>query len=87
MKGGRWSSVRFREALRAVRSVAAEITVSVTLLGGWALVTWGIARLTSVEAWIFSGGVLLLSLTGWRWMFNVMSAGLYDLSKSKTDDG
>ncbi len=65
----------------------AEIAVSIAWLGGWALVTWGIARLTSVEAWIFSGGVLLLSFTGWEWMYGVMKDGVYSLRHRKPDDG
>ena len=77
---------RFRNAFRAALSVTAEILVAFALLGGWALLTWGIARLTSNDAWIFSGGLLLLSLTGWRLIAKVFSAGLYDLSRPESSD-
>ena len=73
---------RFRNALRATLSLWAEITVSIALLGGWTLLTWGIARLTSTDAWIFSGGVLLLSLIGWQPILTLVIKGLKGVSEA-----
>ncbi|MEA3244808.1 MAG: hypothetical protein U9Q74_01500 [Gemmatimonadota bacterium] len=59
-----------------------EILTSFALLGGWALITWGIAILTAPVAWIFSGGALLLSLAGWRMLWEIASRGLYAMTRT-----
>lgn len=68
----------------AGRVVAHPITsqgcVALGLVLGWALVTWAIVRLTSSEAWLFSGGLFLLSLVGWRFIGVLFLNGLYALS-------
>ena len=51
-------------------------------LGGWAFVTAGVAAVTSNVAWLFSAGVLLLSLCGFQLLWTVAKAGLYVLSRS-----
>ena len=75
-----------RNALRAVRAVMSEVVFWSLVLGGWALLTWGVARLTSVDAWIFSGGILLLSFTGWRTLFDLFWDGLHVLVGLRSDD-
>ena len=71
---------------KRIRAVLAEILVAIAFLGGWTLLTWGVARLTSQDAWIFSGGLLLLSLVGWRLMLTIAVAGFYDLMGSPESD-
>lgn len=70
---------------QAVRRTRAEILLSVALLGGWALVTYGIAALSTPLAWPISGGFLLLSLCGWRFLGTLFLRGLYDLTREDTD--
>lgn len=65
----------------AVIGARAEIAVGVALLAGWALVTHGVAELLPRgQVWSLSTGFLLLSLVGWRFLWTVVSAGLYTLS-------
>lgn len=59
----------------------AEILLTIALLGGWALVTWGIALLTTWKVWPISGGLLLLSCGGWRLLWTIVSDGLYMLTR------
>lgn len=68
---------RLRDALR---TLVAEIAVSAAVIVGWTLLTWGVARLTGPNAWIVSGGLFLLSLAGWRWLFELFWKGLYVMS-------
>ena len=50
------------------------------ILGGWGLVTWGVASLTVWQSWPISGGLFLLSLAGWGHLRIVFSAGVYALA-------
>lgn len=58
-----------------------ELLTSLALVGGWALLTWGVARLTAPVAWVFSAGLLLVSLGGWRLLWEVATRGLYALTR------
>lgn len=60
-------------------SLRAELLVAAAFLGGWFLVTLGIASYTSTRVWPISLGILLLSLCGWKWVWNLTSVGLYTL--------
>ena len=51
------------------------------ILGGWGLLTAGIAFLLVPEVWLISGGLLLLSLAGWAHLRVLFTAGLYALSR------
>lgn len=62
-----------------------EALAGLALLGGWALVTYGVAELTVPEAWPISGGLLLLSLFGWGFLRTVCTEGLYVLSRGRDD--
>ena len=62
-----------------------EVLVSIALLGGWLLITWGVASLTRWQAWPISLGLLLFSLAGWRFLRNLFRDGLYVLTKESTD--
>jgi hypothetical protein len=70
-----------------VRVALPEILTTAALLGGWALITAAIAALTSPLAWLFSGGLLLISLGGWKLLWALASNGLYTLIKAKPTDG
>lgn len=59
----------------------AELLTAAAVLAGWGLVTWGAAALTSWQAWPLSGGLLLLSLAGWRLLFTIARDGLYALTR------
>lgn len=52
---------------------------------GWALITWGVARLTVVEVWLISGGLFLLSLGGVGLLKEIAADGLYVLSVKSRD--
>lgn len=54
---------------------------SLVILGGWALLTWGVADLTVPQVWPISGGLFLLSLAGWGHLRVVAVAGLYTLKR------
>lgn len=52
------------------------------ILGGWALLTWGLARLLVPEVWLISGGLSLLSLAGWGHLRLLFTVGVYALKKA-----
>lgn len=52
-----------------------------SILGGWALLTWGVARLLVPEVWLISAGLLLLSFAGWGHLRTLSRMGLYALSR------
>ena len=54
-------------------------------LGGWALLTWGVAALTSPLAWRFSAGLLLVALVGLKPLATVVLEGVERLSRSEVD--
>ena len=68
-------------ALGLLGRFAGELLVAVAILGGWALLTWGIARLVVPEVWPISGGLLLLSLAGWKFCWTLVREGLYVLTR------
>lgn len=67
---------------RAVWRAVPEILTAGAFLGGWLLVTAGVVRLTSPVAWVFSGGLLLLSLGGWKLLWVLVRDGLYVLTQT-----
>ena len=68
-------------ACLTIYAARAEILVSAAMLGGWALLTYGIALLTTPKVWPISGGLLLLSAGGWRLLWTIVSYGLYSLTR------
>lgn len=68
---------------RAVVRARAEILLTAAMLGGWALVTWGLVLFTTWKVWPLSGGLLLLSCGGWRMLWTVASYGLYGLTRTR----
>jgi hypothetical protein len=59
----------------------AELLTACGLVGGWALITAGIVALTSPLAWLFSGGLLLVSACGWELLYTIARRGLYALTR------
>jgi protein-S-isoprenylcysteine O-methyltransferase Ste14 len=76
--------------LMKLRVALPEILTTAALLGGWLLLTLGVVALTSPVAWLFSGGLLLLSLGGWKLAWALVTNGLYALTrpeKAAANDG
>ena len=53
------------------------------IVGGWMLITFGIASLLTWETWPISIGLLVLSFVGWGHLRVVFGRGIYTLSKGK----
>lgn len=79
-------SIRARVS-RAVRRFVSEhwpeLLTSAGALAGWTLLTWAAADMVGGIAWKVSGGILLLSLTGWRLLGMIAASGLYTLSRDE----
>jgi hypothetical protein len=90
---GSWPFRLYMAVLKArvvVRVSLPEILTTAALLGGWLLLTLGVVALTSPVAWLFSGGLLLLSLGGWKLAWALVTNGLYALTrpeKAAANDG
>ena len=78
-----WS--RFRAIVSRIVArtwaVRAQLLHVLAIVGGWALVTAGVAALLVPEVWLISGGLFLLSLAGWGHLWRVFSLGLFKLAK------
>ena len=76
-----------RVAALLARIPWAEVLVALAALGGWVLLTWTAAELVSPWVWPVSGGVGLLTLCGWRFLFTVAVYGLYSLTRDDDRGG
>lgn len=76
---------RWYRTAEAVVRVRAEVATALAFLAGWTLITYGVAVLTSPLAWVFSGGLLCLSLGGWRLLGVVVIDGMYALTRKDTN--
>lgn len=66
--------------VRRLLAALADLIPAASFLAGWALLTWGVARATTADAWIWSGGAFLLFVVlGWRLLWSVLRNGLWDL--------
>lgn len=65
----------------------AEILTGSAMLAGWALVTLGVATFAGPVTWAFSGGLLLLSLSGWKLLWQLVAHGLYALTREAPPRG
>jgi hypothetical protein len=61
----------------------AEILLTLAMLSGWSLLTYGIVQLTTPKVWPLSGGLLLLACCGWRMLWTIASYGLYGLTREQ----
>lgn len=78
----RSSSVgRARALALAVVGAWRPILHACAIVGGWALLTAGVASLLVPEVWLISGGLFLLSLVGWGHLRVLFAAGIYALSR------
>jgi hypothetical protein len=75
---------RFLVAQRKIRSVRGEIFVSVAGTVGWVFITASIAQVVRPDVvWRASAGIFLLSLCGWKLLYEIASSGLYILTRSR----
>lgn len=72
---------RASRALADLSAARAEIAAGSALIAGWLCITAGLAALLPRgQVWLFSAGLLLLSLFGWKFLWLVASKGLYKLN-------
>lgn len=83
----RQALTRARDVVSPLWKARAEILTASALLAGWALLTHGIALLTTPKVWPLSAGLLLLSLCGYRLLWAIASHGLYMLALKDVKDG
>lgn len=57
----------------------------VFILGGWALLTYGVASLTVPEVWPISGGLFCLSFAGWGHLRVLFTMGWWALNHPPAD--
>ena len=69
----------------AVRRGFAEACVTLAIVAGWMLVTYGVAAVLWAPlrpaVWPVSAGLFLLSLAGWRFLGRLAGYGLYALTR------
>lgn len=70
---------------RRVREILREWQTAVLALAGWALITSGIASLTSPVTWRLSAGVVLLAFVGLKPIRTVVTEGLDRLTRTESD--
>ncbi len=61
--------------------VVLELLQALVIVAGWALLTWGMARLLVPEVWLISAGLFLLSIAGWSFLATLFRRGLYSLMR------
>jgi hypothetical protein len=70
-----------------MRGWLGEALTALAFVAGWALVTAGVAHLTARVAWVFSAGILAISLGGWRLFGRMAWYGLYTLMRPPARKG
>lgn len=65
----------------------AELLTTAAIVGGWACLTWGIASLLVPQVWLISAGLALLSAAGWRFLAEIVWAGIYVLMRREAGRG
>jgi hypothetical protein len=71
-------------AFRAVVAARAELLTAIAILLGWAFLTSAIAVLARPDVvWRASAGLFLLSLCGWKFLYAILSNGLYKLTRKR----
>ncbi len=59
-----------------------EIGAAFSLLAGWALISWALASFFRTwQVWPLSGGLLLITVFGWRYLYVMGRDGLYALTR------
>lgn len=72
---------------RFVAATWHELLVASAALAGWALLTDAVAGFVGPVAWKVSGGLLALSLCGWKLLGIIAWDGLYVLSRDDLKKG
>lgn len=72
---------RVAPILAGAQRSRAELALSAAILGGWTLITVGLAALTTRHVWPISAGFFLLSLAGWQFVGRLFWRGLYILTR------
>lgn len=68
---------------RTVWGARAAVLHVGAIVGGWLLLTWGVASLLVPAVWPISGGLFLLSLAGWGHLRVLFGRGVYALHLAK----
>lgn len=71
----------------AVWRFRAELLVALAALAGWFALTWVIADVFghATRVWVVSLGLLAFSLVGWRFLWDIITTGLYPLTRAKPE--
>lgn len=82
-----WLARESRAAWRSSVEYRAELLVTLAFLAGWALLTHAVAAVVSarVPVWELSGGLLLVSLCGWKFVGLYFWIGLYTATRKRRD--
>jgi hypothetical protein len=64
-----------------VWAIRGELAQGALLLGGWTLLTAGVAALVPRSPWLVSAGLFALTLFGWRFLYLLGRDGLYALTR------
>lgn len=76
----------WRDFAVRIRNNAGAIATAAAMIGGWLLVTAGIAtRLPPRPVWFVSLGLLCCSLGGWQLIYTIARYGLYALHHDDED--
>ena len=70
-----------------IKNAGAEVLTGLSILMGWALLTYTAASLVSMWAYPVSVGLLLLGLAGFRLIATILWEGLYSLSRDDEEEG
>jgi hypothetical protein len=67
---------------KAIFDARAEILTVVVALAGWALLTAAVAQVVRPDVvWRVSAALLLLSLVGWKFLYGIVTKGIYVLTR------
>jgi len=72
--------------MRVFKKYIKEILLCLAWLIGWGLTTCTFADLYGDWIWKLSGGLFLLGLVGYRFIFKILLDGLYVLSLDDKED-
>jgi hypothetical protein len=74
-------------ALSSIWKWRAELLVAFAALAGWFALTWVIVDVIghATRVWVVSLGLLAFSLVGWRFLWDIITTGLYPLTRAKPE--
>jgi hypothetical protein len=68
------------------RRYGAELLTAASALVGWGLLTFALSSILGWIVWPVSGGLLALSLVGWRMVGIIAWSGLYALTRDEEEE-